>query len=717
MPNPFKLHSQFQPAGDQPLAIKKLVAGLNSGKKEQVLLGVTGSGKTFTMANVIAKTGRPALIMAHNKTLAAQIYGEMKEFFPENQVGYFVSYYDYYQPEAYIPKTDTFIEKDSSINEEIDRLRHQATRAFFENRDAIVVASVSCIYGIGSPEFYGKMVIRLKNGEEINRQKLLSQLVDLQYQRNEITFERGNFRAKGDTIDVFPSHLDDKAWKIVMFGDEIEEINEFDPLTGEFFSKLPEIAIYPNSHYVTPQDTIKSAISNIKADLQKQIQKFEAKKKLIEAQRLEQRTVFDMEMMLETGTCKGIENYSRYFTKRPAGFAPPTLFEYLPKDALLFVDESHVSVPQIGAMYKGDLARKTNLTEFGFRLPSAMDNRPLKFSEWEAYKPQTIYVSATPSKYELEKARESYLLINSGLPRFARNDGVYRHCEQSVSIQNVESTTEPSIKDYIIEQIIRPTGLLDPLCEIRPAKTQIDDLMKEIKITKDKGFRTIATTLTKKMAEDLSEYLNDCGLKVVYMHSDIETLERIEIIRDLRQGIYDVLIGVNLLREGLDIPECALVAILDADKEGFLRNETSLIQTIGRAARNSESKVILYADKETKSIKAALFETNRRRKIQEEHNKKHHITPTTTSKSFSSPLDNLYNKSKEAKLSRSKKSLGNNDDYSEIFSEVKKGNFAILDQKIIQLKKEMQQAAGNLEFEKATELRDKLRKLEGVKLI
>ncbi len=676
MPNLFKLHSQFKPAGDQPQAITKLIDGLGQNKKNQVLLGVTGSGKTFTMANVIAKTGRPALIMAHNKTLAAQIYGEMKEFFPENQVGYFVSYYDYYQPEAYIPKTDTFIEKDSAINEEIDRLRHQATRAFFENRDSIVVASVSCIYGIGSPEFYNTMAIRLKVGEEINRQKLLGRLVDLQYQRNEISFERGDFRARGDTVDVFPSHLDDRAWRIVMFGDEIEEINEFDPLTGEFFDKLQEIAIYPSSHYVTPENTIKAAIINIKNDMRQQILQFEAQNKLVEAQRLEQRTVFDMEMMIETGTCKGIENYSRYLTGRPAGSAPPTLFEYLPSDALLFVDESHVSVPQISAMHKGDFARKTNLTEFGFRLPSAMDNRPLKFEEWESFKPQTIYVSATPNKYELEKTGGE-----------------------------------------IVQQIIRPTGLLDPICEIRPAKTQIDDLMNEIKLTKAKGFRTLVTTLTKKMAESLSEYLIECGIKAVYMHSDIETLERIEIITDLRQGVYDALIGVNLLREGLDIPECALMAILDADKEGFLRNETSLIQTIGRAARNSESKVILYADKDTKSITAALSETSRRRKIQEAHNKKHGITPTTTNKSFSSPLDNLYNKSKGAKLSRSKKNLGKKENYDEIFDQAKTGNYQALDKKLPELKKQMQQAAGNLDFEKAAELRDVIRKLEGIKLI
>ncbi|MFT6077503.1 MAG: excinuclease ABC subunit B [Myxococcota bacterium] len=676
MTNNFKLNSHFKPSGDQPQAIEKLIQGVNSGKKEQVLLGVTGSGKTFTMANVIARTGRPALIMAHNKTLAAQLYGEMREFFPENQVGYFVSYYDYYQPEAYIPKTDTFIEKDSSINEEIDRLRHNATRALFENRDSIIIASVSCIYGIGSPEFYGEMAIRLKVGEEINRQKLLNRLVDLQYNRNEVSFERGDFRAKGDSVDVFPSHLDDRAWKIVMFGDEIEEINEFDPLTGEFFDKKTDIAIYPSSHYVTPKNNVMAAISHIKADLKIRLEQLESRKMLVEAQRLEQRTVYDMEMMIETGSCKGIENYSRYLTGRPEGTAPPTLFEYLPSDALLFVDESHASVPQIGAMYKGDFARKTNLTEHGFRLPSAKDNRPLKFEEWESFKPQTIYVSATPNKYELEKTGGE-----------------------------------------TVEQIIRPTGLLDPICEIRPAKTQIDDLMSEIKLTVDKGFRTIATTLTKKMAESLSEYLNDCGLKTVYMHSEIQTLERIEIILDLRRGVHDVLIGVNLLREGLDIPECALVAILDADKEGFLRNETSLIQTIGRAARNSESKVILYADKETKSIKAALSETSRRRKIQQAHNKKHGITPTTTSKSFSSPLDSLYNKSKESKLSRSKKNLKSKENYDEIFEEAKHGNFKTLNKKLPELKEQMQDAAGNLEFEKAAHLRDVIRKLEGIKLI
>ena len=638
---PFKIHSKFSPAGDQPQAIAKLIAGLEKNKKDQVLLGITGSGKTFTMANIIERTQRPAMIMAHNKTLAAQLYGEMKEFFPENEVGYFVSFYDYYQPEAYIPKSDTYIEKDSAINEQIDRLRHVATRALFERRDTIVIASVSCIYGIGSPDFYSKMVLRLKVGEEINRQKLLLRLVDLQYERNDLAFERCSFRVLGDVIDVFPSHEDERAWRISMFGDEIEEITEFDPLTGENFAKLTEIALYPSSHYVTPAETLQGAISNIKRDLAIRVKFLEDQGKIVEAQRLNQRTTYDMEMMLTVGSCKGIENYSRYLTGRPAGAAPPTLFEYLPEDALLFVDESHVSIPQVDGMYKGDFARKSNLTDHGFRLPSALDNRPLKFSEWESYKPQTIYVSATPGKYET-----------------AKNDG------------------------ELIEQVIRPTGLLDPICEIRPATKQVADLLKEIQATTAKGFRTLATTLTKKMSEALAEYLNDNGVKVVYMHSDIDTLDRIEIIQNLRLGKYDCLVGVNLLREGLDIPECALVAILDADKEGFLRNETSLIQTIGRAARNSESKVILYADKETKSIKAALSETERRRKIQIAYNKKHGITPTTTYKKIGSALSNLYTKkntedSEDAKFSRRKMPTARD---------------------IENVKKEMLEAATNLDF-------------------
>lgn len=658
--NLFKIHSKFSPAGDQPQAIAKLIKGLEEKKQNQVLLGITGSGKTFTMANIIEKTQRPALIMAHNKTLAAQLYGEMKEFFPENEIGYFVSFYDYYQPEAYIPKSDTYIEKDSAINEQIDRLRHVATRALFERRDTIVIASVSCIYGIGSPEFYSKMVLRIKVGEEINRQKLLLRFVDLQYERNDIAFERCCFRVTGDTVDIFPSHEDQIAWRISMFGDEIEEITEFDPLTGETFAKLDEIALYPSSHYVTPADTLHKAISQIKKDLAVRVEDLEKQGKIVEAQRLNQRTTYDMEMMLTVGSCKGIENYSRYLTGRPAGAAPPTLFEYLPKDALLFVDESHASVPQIDGMYKGDFARKSNLSEYGFRLPSALDNRPLKFSEWEAFKSQTIYVSATPGKYEM-----------------AKNDG------------------------EIVEQIIRPTGLLDPVCEVRPAKTQIDDLIGEVKAAKDRGFRTLVTTLTKKMAEDLTDYLSDCGINVVYMHSDVDTLDRIEIIQNLRLGKHDCLVGVNLLREGLDIPECALVAILDADKEGFLRNETSLIQTIGRAARNSEGKVILYADKETKSIKAALGETERRRKIQMAYNKKNNITPKTTTKKIGSALANLYNKK--------------NEDEFEIMGYSKKN---LPSEKYLDsLKKDMVEAAANLDFEKAAKLRDELKKLESLLLL
>ncbi len=654
MPQKFKIHSKFSPAGDQPQAISKLIQGLEEKKQNQVLLGITGSGKTFTMANIIERTQRPAMIMAHNKTLAAQLYGEMKEFFPENEIGYFVSFYDYYQPEAYIPKTDTFIEKDSAINEQIDRLRHVATRALFERRDTIVIASVSCIYGIGSPEFYSTMVLRLKVGDEIGRQKLLLRLVDLQYTRNDVTFERCDFRVLGDVIDIFPSHEDERAWRISMFGDEIEEIIEFDPLTGEHFSKLTEISLYPSSHYVTPADTLKGAILQIKKDLALRIEYLESIGKIVEAQRLNQRTTYDMEMMLEVGSCKGIENYSRYLTGRPPGSPPPTLFEYLPKDALLFVDESHVSVPQVDGMYKGDLARKTNLTEHGFRLLSALDNRPLKFAEWEQFKPQTIYVTATPGKYEL-----------------AKTDG------------------------EIIEQVIRPTGLLDPVCEIRPAKAQVVDLLKEIKATTARGFRTIVTTLTKKMSEDLTDFLSEAGINVVYMHSDIDTLDRIEIIQNLRLGKHDCLVGVNLLREGLDIPECALVAILDADKEGFLRNETSLIQTIGRAARNSESKVILYADKETKSIKAALGETERRRKIQIAYNEKHGITPTTTYKKIGSALANLYTKKTAAEGDLVPKKIPT-------------------EKEIENLRKNMLRCASNLDFEKATELREEIKKMENL---
>ncbi len=653
--NQFKLNTKFLPAGDQPQAINKLIAGLEAKKKDQVLLGITGSGKTFTMANIIAKTQRPALIMAHNKTLAAQLYGEMKEFFPENEIGYFVSFYDYYQPEAYVAKTDTFIEKDSSINEQIDRLRHNATRALFERKDTIVIASVSCIYGIGSPEFYSQMVMRIKIGDEINRQKLIMRLIDLQYVRNDLAFERCNFRVIGDVVDIFPSHLDDRAWRLSMFGDEIEEISEFDPLTGETFAKLDNVSIYPSSHYVTPKETLHKAVIHIKNDLNIRLAELEKNNKILEAQRLNQRTTYDLEMLVTLGSCKGIENYSRYLTNREAGSPPPTLFEYLPDNALLFVDESHVSIPQIDGMYKGDLARKSILVEHGFRLPSALDNRPLKFIEWESFKPQTIYVSATPRNYELEKANGEF-----------------------------------------VEQIIRPTGLLDPVCEIRPAKSQVADLLQEIKKTKAKGFRTLATTITKKMAEDLTEYLSDAGLNVVYMHSDVDTLDRIEIIQNLRIGKYDCLVGVNLLREGLDIPECSLVAILDADKEGFLRNETSLIQTIGRAARNSEGRVILYADKDTKSIAKALDVTNHRRNIQIAYNLKHNITPITTNKPLGSALENLYKKKKDGEENTKIKPTKND---------------------ISILKKEMLDSAIKLDFEKAAELRDQIKKMENLLLI
>lgn len=651
----FKIHSKYKPAGDQPKAIEKLVNGLNSKKNDQILLGVTGSGKTFTMANIIEQTQRPTLIMAHNKTLAAQLYGEMKEFFPENEVGYFVSFYDYYQPEAYVAKTDTFIEKDSSINEQIDRLRHNATRSLFERKDTIIIASVSCIYGIGSPQYYSEMVLRLKLGENINRQKLIMRLVDMQYTRNDMDFERGNFRVQGDVIDVFPSHLEDKAWRIGMFGDEIDEIVEFDPLTGETFQKFNNIAIYPSSHYVAPADIVQKALLKIKSDLNLRLLELEKMGKIVEMQRLNQRTTYDMELMVALGSCKGIENYSRYLTGRESGSPPPTLFEYLPSNALLFVDESHVSVPQIDGMSKGDHARKSVLVEHGFRLPSALDNRPLKFSEWESFKPQTIYVSATPSKYELQKA-----------------DG------------------------EVVEQIIRPTGLLDPVCEIRSAKNQVADLLKEVVATKEKGFRTLVTTLTKKMAEDLTDYFSDQGINVVYLHSDVDTLDRIEIIQNLRLGNHDCLVGVNLLREGLDIPECALVAILDADKEGFLRNETSLIQTIGRAARNSESKVILYADKETKSIVKAMAETSRRRKIQMEHNEKNNIQPKTTYKDIRSNLENLYGKKKEEDKNVKKKIT---------FEDIEK------------MKREMLEASAELDFERAVILRDQIKKFEKMLLL
>lgn len=651
----FKIKSEYQPSGDQPKAINKLLAGLEAGEKSQMLLGITGSGKTFTMANVIEKTGRPALIMAHNKTLAAQLYSEMKELFPDNAVEYFVSYYDYYQPEAYIPRTDTFIEKDSSINEQIDLLRHSATRSLMERRDVIVVSSVSCIYGLGSPELYYAMTLKLQAGNEYKRKDFLSQLVDLQYERNDIAFERGAFRVVGENIDIFPSHYATRAWRLSFFGDELEYISEFDPLTGEKFRKFDNVTLYANSHFVTPEAIIKKAIIGIQNELEEHLTFLKEGDKLLEASRLNQRTQYDLEMLQATGSCKGIENYSRFLTGRAPGMPPPTLFEYLPKDALLFVDESHVMVPQVRAMYNGDRARKTSLVEYGFRLPSALDNRPLKFEEWLNLRPQTIFVSATPAPFELEQTGGE-----------------------------------------IVELIIRPTGLLDPVCVVRPASNQVEDLIGEIKKTVERGFRVLVTTLTKKMSEDLTNYLSELGQKVSYLHSAIQTLERIEIIRSLRLGEIDVIVGVNLLREGLDIPECALVAILDADKEGFLRSETSLIQTIGRAARNSEGRVLLYADKMTKSLEKALSETERRRKAQTEYNIKHGITPTTISTRIHALEE----------LQKVEDKIGKKEAKNTISDPVKLAKY------IENLRKEMKLAARNLEFEEAAKLRDQINVLE-----
>ncbi|MBO7483558.1 MAG: excinuclease ABC subunit UvrB [Alphaproteobacteria bacterium] len=648
----FDLHSPFSPAGDQPQAIAELVKGLQSGAHNQVLLGITGSGKTFTMAHVINQMRRPALILAHNKTLAAQLYAEMKTFFPNNAVEYFVSYYDYYQPEAYIPKTDTYIEKDSAINEQIDRLRHSATRHLLERRDVIVVSSVSCIYGIGDAESYSSMAFSLKNGDSVDLSELTRKLAELQYKRNDIAFERGCFRLNGDVLDIFPSHYEDLAWRVSFFGDEVESISEFDPLTGKKKMDLPEITVYPASHYVTPRPALSQAIKTIKSELKDRLAFYAAENKPLEAERLSQRTRYDLEMMEATGSCKGIENYSRHLTGRKAGEAPPTLFEYLPKDALVFIDESHVTIPQIGAMYKGDRARKSTLAEYGFRLPSCMDNRPLKFEEWNAMRPATIFVSATPGPWELDQTK-----------------GVFT------------------------EQIIRPTGLLDPDCTVRPVATQVEDLVAECQTESAKGHRVLVTTLTKKMAEDLTEYLNENGVKAKYMHSDIDTLERIQIIRELRLGTFDVLVGINLLREGLDIPEVALVAILDADKEGFLRSSTSLIQTIGRAARHAEGRVILYADKITGSMDMALKETARRRAKQMAFNKEHGITP----KGIKKDIPDLIK------------------DFNDLTG-TKVESVEEVPETVENLKKQMLAAAEDLNFELAAQLRDRIKKLSELEL-